>query len=260
MIIWPHFQHFPVLTNQSWAMALGEKSVWMEDLFINHVTEDKTCDYSEPQFPPPQHQDEQFCLIKLGWEWSETILGASDKCSANISFFFWITISIHAFPPLPALLSLVGSDCRFCLKKIFFLVLFLVFVLTSNWNINSLGTGTAFSLSFVNHNFTTSNYFDLCIWHINARLTGWTVTSEKRCSPEATGGAERGLNPRTGFSCFVHRRDVPIPEEEILISQVAQIFLCVVQKRQLFCFVLVDNLNIPWNVNPNSRNKIWIGI
>lgn len=68
-----------------------------------------------------------------------------------------------------------------------------VSVLTSNSNTNSLGTGTASSLSLVNHDFTTSNYFDLCTRHIKVLLTWWMVASEKRCSPEAPGRAEGGL-------------------------------------------------------------------
>ena len=140
---------------------------------------------------------------------------------------------------LAAIVSPVGTVyCCFCFE-ILYLVLLLVFALTSNQNVNSWGTGTAFSLSFVNHDFTSSNYSDLCTRHINALLTGWTMAPEKKCSPEATGKTEGGLREgqtsSTGLSYFASGKEAPVPEEEILISG-SMIFLCDPKKGS--CFVL----------------------
>lgn len=90
------------------------------------------------------------------------------------------------------------------------------------------------------------------------------VTSERRCCSEAVGRAEEGLSFQHQSFTGCKQQKSPIPEEQILISQVARIS-SVALKRQLF-FVLLylmyafiylfDALNIIWS--PNPHKEIWL--
>lgn len=122
-----------------------------------------------------------------------------------------------------------------------------------------MGTGAAFSLSLVNHDFTTSNCFDLCTRHIKVLLTWRTLASEKRCSPEAPGGAEGGLSLQHWSFTLCKQEGNSCPRRGNSLLSGSLIFFPGVLKRQLFCFVLVGNRNIRWHTHPNPHNKIWIG-
>ena len=86
------------------------------------------------------------------------------------------------------------------------------------------------------------------------------ITSQRRR------GAEEGLSLEHWSFTRCKQQEVPIREEQILISHVARIF-SVVLKRQLFCFILFinlffDDLNIirRGSQNPHSKIWFWIGV
>lgn len=69
------------------------------------------------------------------------------------------------------------------------------------------------------------------------------VTSERRCCSEAVGRAEEGLSFQHQSFTGCKQQKSPIPEEQILISQVARIF-SVALKRQLFLFCYTSCMHL----------------